>query len=115
MRKILSLLFVFIVFILFCLIPIQTPLHLVDHMNQTSVLEDQKITTEITQLEEKPANPFSLRSPALYSYSSFPFLYNLSLSNTFAPSFPFLSLPASSFLLNTTPALSYSPLKVNEN
>jgi hypothetical protein len=57
-KKILSLLFVFIVFILFCLIPIQTPLHLVDHMNQTSVHEDQQNATNITHLDEKSNHSF---------------------------------------------------------
>jgi hypothetical protein len=76
-RKILSLLFVFIVFILFCLIPIQTPLHLVDHMNQTSVLEDQHNAAEITHLDEKTNHSFFPAIP------SFIFVFLLSIPHQF--------------------------------
>jgi hypothetical protein len=78
-RKIVSLIFVFIVFILFCLIPIQTPLHLVDHMNQTSVLEDQHNTAEITHLDEKTQPSFF---PAIPSFI-FVFLLSIPLQFKF--------------------------------
>jgi hypothetical protein len=58
MKKILSLLFVFIVFILFCLIPIQTPVHLIDHMNQASLLEDQHNAKDTIQLDKKTNHSF---------------------------------------------------------
>jgi hypothetical protein len=53
MKKILSLLFVFIVFLLFCLIPIQHPLHLINPTNQASILEDTHIEHDTIVLDEK--------------------------------------------------------------